>query len=944
MWFPRTAGSSRAIGFVSIMAATGTAAMGYERPADLDRGASSFSPPRATLSAAPAKSDFDRCSLNAGMQAKIRDDDLLLLSVDLENLAITDAFYAYGAPDDPLVPLGELARLLDLDISISFGERTVTGRLGQSGRRLTIDLASGVANVDRSRLILCGSDYVETPSDIFFRTSVLERLLSLTMRVDAAELQLKLQSQEKLPIQARLERAAQIKALRGETIIEALQIDSPYSAWSPPAFDISLQLGLNSARPRFLGGYEFRVGGDLLYTGYQAYLAADRNGKPVSARVEFERHEINGGLLGPLDATRIGAGDVFTPAMSLGARASNGRGIFISNAPLQEASVFNKIDLRGAMPAESDAQLFVNGALQAGQLAPVQGQYEFLDVPLQRGLNDIQIIISGPRGERQIVRRAFYVGGGQVKKGQFNYSASIVQQDTPLIDLRPQDRDLRFGLGQGNALAILNAAYGVSDEITVAGSIGHYTPAFESARTVVSAGTRSAIFGAALQFDAAGDSQGGSALGFGLAFRQFGISMLLRHSEYSDGFFDQTINTIYNEQPSIRHSQINVNFGARISNKFTLPINFSASRDKFQDGGTLYRATLFASGVIESVYLSNQLEYISNRPPDYFNASTPLRSRLFGGLSASIFYDGKWQLRNFIDYELRPDVSLKNIRFTADRRINQDINLRFGLNHFFNENQNVAQFGVVKSSRIGNISAFGNYGYPKKDFSIGLSLGFGFVFDPFRDRYVLTRPGPGSGGNVAFQAFMDANGNGTYEAGEQPVSNIAIFGGGRPAVTDENGQAFMTDFGNGHSAQLQAVLDDIDDPYVIAPARTIRFNPRAGLVTDIPYPLTPSSEAILYFVTHRQQQMVGLSALQVRLVSDKGKSVEALTQFDGSAGFEQLAPGTYNIELDPVQAARLQMRLKAPAQLIVPAQGGALPDLTIEVVFGDLAQGANVPS
>jgi hypothetical protein len=63
--------------------------------------------------------------------AEIREEDLLLLSTDLDGLTITDALPAYGEPADPLLPLGELVRLLDLNVTVSPAEGKVLGRIGR---------------------------------------------------------------------------------------------------------------------------------------------------------------------------------------------------------------------------------------------------------------------------------------------------------------------------------------------------------------------------------------------------------------------------------------------------------------------------------------------------------------------------------------------------------------------------------------------------------------------------------------------------------------------------------------------------------------------------------------------------------------------------------------------------------------------------------------------
>ena len=473
-------------------------------------------------------------------KAEVRDEDLLLMSVDLDGLTVTDALPCYGSPDDPLVPLGALARLLDLDITVFPPEGTVTGRLGQAQRALTIDLASGVARLDGQNMGLLASDFVVTGADIYFRASVLERVLRIAITVDVEALQLRLTAQEKLPVQARLERIAQLNALRpeDESTQQALRIDSPYALFSPPAFDVSLQAGINALPPRLPRGFDVRIGGDLLYTGFQGFVSSDQNGDLTSVRATFERNDVKGRLLGPIRATSVSAGDIYTPALVLGPRSIGGRGFVFGNTPLLQTSVFSRIDLRGDLPTGYDIQLFINDTLRGGQQTPVQGRYEFLSVPLQRGLNVIRIVLNGPTGQRSEQTRIVNVGGGQLKSGAFTFSAGVAQQDTPLIVVQKRTADLGLSPGEGRIRASLNTAYGLSEAVTIVGGAGLYAPTTDGERAILTTGARASIFGAAVQMDAASDNKGGAALGLGLAAQRFGISALLRHTEYRGGFID----------------------------------------------------------------------------------------------------------------------------------------------------------------------------------------------------------------------------------------------------------------------------------------------------------------------------------------------------------------------------------------------------------------------
>jgi len=61
--------------------------------------------------------------------------ELLLVAVQFEGVTLTEAMTAYGDPADPLVPIGELSRMFELDVQVQPASRRVTGRASQSDGR-----------------------------------------------------------------------------------------------------------------------------------------------------------------------------------------------------------------------------------------------------------------------------------------------------------------------------------------------------------------------------------------------------------------------------------------------------------------------------------------------------------------------------------------------------------------------------------------------------------------------------------------------------------------------------------------------------------------------------------------------------------------------------------------------------------------------------------------
>ena len=878
----------------------------------------------------------------AGTRATIREEDLLLLAVDLDGLTLTDALPAYGSSHDPLLPLGELARLLELDVSISPAQRRVTGRLGQSQTALTIDLRTGVGRLGARDLKLSSADVAVSGVEIYVRASALERILPIAITVDVEALQLTLKARETLPVQSRLKRVAEVGALRpeGDRTQETLRIVSPYALISPPAFDVTLDSGVSAIAPRLTRGYDIRVGADLFYTGFQGYVGSDQNGAVSSVRATVERHDVNGGLLGPINATRASAGDIYTPGLPIGARSVSGRGFTFSNAPLEQTSVFNRIDLRGDLPIGYDVQLYINDVLRAGQRTALQGRYEFLNVPLAMGQNVIRIVLNGPTGQRTEQTRIINVGGGQLKKGALTFEVGAAQQDTPLITVQRAPPGAILAPGQGTVEVTANAAYGLTEALTLIGGVGLYAPTKDRERGIITFGARTSTLGAAVRVGAAADSEGGAAVELGLAAQTFGVSAVLQHLEYFRGFIDETVGVGSDTRPLTRHSQIDLNFNARTFKGLLTPVTLGGSWDDFADRSSNLTGALRSSATLDSVLLSGGLNFQSNAtrasvPGAAPGASTTVsvNSVTTGNLSASTFYRFKWQLRANLDYNVTPKLNLGDLSVTADRALTEAVALHLGAGQSLISRDTTVQAGANLHSRYGDLSLTGAYSVPTNVFQIGISLSFGLAFDPYRNHYIVTRPGPGSGGSLAFQSFIDPSGSGAYEAGDRPVARVAVDGGERKGATDAHGRVFITGLGSSPTGQVQVGLDDIDDPDVSSPPRIITFTPRAGLVVKAPFPMSPSSELIAHVVLRQGGGLVGLSAVRVRLTGKARTPPEASTEFDGTAAFEQLGTGAYNLELDPEQARRLHMRLKDPVKVVVPATGGALPDVTAEVVF-----------
>ena len=850
--------------------------------------------------------------------AQAQRSELLLVAVQFEGVTLTEAMTAYGDPADPLVPIGELSRMFELDVQVQPASRRVTGRLGEALRPLTIDLATGEGRSGSVGLAIAAGDGLVTPTDIYLRASLLAQLLPLRLRIDQDNLVIAVEAREKLPIQARRERADRHQQLNAQLTdpVEAFRIDAPYRWISRPAFDFSVDLANRSSGEGVSRRAEGRFALDLLTTNVTGFLGTDGRGRPSTMRIKAERVALDHSLLGPVRANRFAAGDIYTPGLTLGPRALGGAGVIISTAPLEQLSVFERIDLRGELPQGYDVELYVNDVLRAARNSAVQGRYEFLAVPLVRGVNVIRVVTFGPRGERDEQTRVINVGGGQVETGRTIFEAGIVAQDRPVIDLG-QTIFTELAQGRGKLRAVASLAHGLSPMLTLQAGAALYHDQLGDAHRVLSGGLRSSLVGLAVQLDHARDFKAGSATSAGIAGTIAGASLVARHIEYRGGFADENIAYFDLARPLKRYSELTVDLTVPFLSLARLPLSGRVERVCFTDGAT------FVARGRTSISIAGNLVALG---ADYSRSTRgkTKTEQLTGNVSASRLIDYKWQLRATSEFELAPTARLRTIALTLDRNLSDRYGLRLGLSKSFGQGSDTRlQAGLSARLPVGAITLNGDYSTSRKQWQVGLQLNFGLAPNPGTGGYRLTPPGPASGASAALQAFRDTNGNGRFDRGEEPLQGVRTTGAFGPVATNARGRAFVTGLGTGPSGLMRIDTSDVDTVFDSTPPKMVSYIPRPGLVMQVPFAVVPTSEVAVSIRLHQPDgALIGISAVRLNLIDAAGKKEAKSTEFDGIAVFEEVRPGRYRVELDPDQARQLRMRLAAPVSLTVDAKSG----------------------
>jgi hypothetical protein len=844
------------------------------------------------------------------------DDDQLLFAVISGDLQLSDGFEAYSSRAGVFLPIGALARLIDVNLDVDPSRQRANGWVITPTRTLQVDLVARRIVVAGVETRLSEADGIVKDGDIYLRTSVIEKLLPLKITADVPGLNLILAPTEKLPFQERYERERRAKGLGSEAgEAQPLFVANPYQLFSPPFVDANINLGAGNHDPRSTGSYDVRVAGDFVGWGMQLFAGSDQELNLASARALLTRKDPEGRTAGPFGATRSAIGDTFTPNLAIGARSTAGRGLAITSFPLEQANVFDRIDLRGELPLGYQVELYVNEVLRGSQSQPVQGRYEFLQVNLAYGLNVIRVVFYGPRGERREEVRRINVGGGQLKRGQTAYSFGAVQEGRSIFGLG--DENFAGSPAQDEWRVTGQIAHGLSESMTAVASYARYTP-LTGTRQMGSLGLVSSLGAGALAVDAAADDQGGAALAGGYAGRIRNTSIVARHAEYRGGFVDEAQSGSGSSVPLERSSTLSIDtliglFGANV------PASFRVARDEFEGGAWI--------GSVDARF---------SRPFGRYLASTALRYQLAGGgpgpgvdiLTGSVdvsgLVGGKWQVRAGANYLITPKFELGDANISADRNFGDRNALHLGVNHNFQSDDTRFDVGETWRLKQADVSLVAGYAVKQQDFRVGLQLALGFGYDPWRNRYAVLGPGAASGGAMAIDAFIDENGDGVRQPGEKPLPGLAVQGGRYAETTDKNGHAIITGLGDSAYAQASVDLSSLEDPYLLPPAAAVKIVPRPGRMVRVPYPVAESGEVELRVLFQSAGNIGrGISALHIELVDATGK-VAAIgsSEFDGTIILEGVRPGTYQVRIEPAQAERLKMTLVSPVTVTIKPGGG----------------------
>ena len=858
-------------------------------------------------------------------------DDALLFDVRTGPYRVGDGVRGYMTPTGVCVDLADTLMALDIPIRLDKKSRRATGWAFEERRTVTIDRESGVEQIMNNKREVAPDDIRDTPEGWCVSTGALSRWFGATFVADTNNALLIVKSDRKLPPEAAAERRARAASARPQANFDLASLPQSrigFTGIRPPAIDVVASIGGlrdHVSGDRLDAQYEIYAAGEVGPVAYNARLSSDRSGLPATLRVQAYRTDPKGGLLGPLKATTVAAGDVqgfSTPLVSV---SSAGRGVMLTNRPVERSDRFDKIDLRGELPRGWDAELYRNGQLIAFAQDRADGRYAFIDAALQYGQNRFEVVLYGPQGQIRREVKNVSVGFDSIPPRQTFYWAGINEDGRDLIDL---GRAPSFG--RGGWRGTLGLERGLDAKTSVAAFAHSLMIDGLGRQSYLEASVRRALGSALVEASASGEIGGGYALR-AQAIGEIKQTRYTIETIWARGFRSDRVQADVTGLHSITLDQMFGNGRSSVPVSLTARLTTRASGDNTLDVASRVSANLGRISLTGELRWRDDLRKFGPDPPGVMEAGLLANARI-----------GRVRLRGEARFRLSPETRFDSATLVGEwsagrgrdegsdggaswrAEIGYDRGLargRAGLG-YVRRFDRLALTATAEAASDGSVAA-------------GLNIAFSLGPDPRgRGGVRMTPEKLATRGTALVRVYRDLNANGRHDVSEPWEKDVGVTAGRIPVdlPTDARGEAVVDGL-----EPFQPVLIGIDagslpDPMVQPSLPGMVVTPRPGVIAVVELPLVGAGDIDGTLVRAGGTSIEGVD-LEL-LDAERRLVARTRSDFDGFFLFERVAYGRYSVRIAQLSADAVKL---SPVLAAVAEVGPKLPSVHLGALAAESA-------
>lgn len=856
------------------------------------------------------------------------DAELLILKMTLDDTyELSDAVLGYANGGSLILPLEELVDALEFPIDVDSENGRAEGWFLDESRLFTLDISARQVIIDgRAEQIKPG--FVQVLDDgIFVDVRTLSKWFPIDINFDLPNLLVDIVSREPLPLEQRLKRdlfRERVLSQNARKTKDFPRVDVPYEWISWPVSDTAVDVSVTSTDNgvELTRNYTTLATADILKLNTDIFMSGNKNDQVAIARVRFGRQEADGGLLGPLDATRFSFGDVFAPQVTHVANTQSGRGILVSNRPIEQLEEFDRITLQGDIQLGWEVELYRNEVLLDFRESDSDGRYIFEDIPLLFGVNVIKLIFYGPQGQKREDIRQIRVGPGQIAVGDHFYTVAANQKDTlTFLGALESQRSDDF---QGDERFSVDYVYGLDTNLSVGLNfaslpLGGGRQTFAGTSFVGSLGP---VFS---RLDLTKDLTGGYVGTLSAQGRLFGITALAEHT-YLNDFISEEFDNV--SDPLKARTRLRFDGVARSDFLPHIPYALNLTHEANESGDRTTDIQNRLSTAVGRASISNTTTLTLNDPAETPDSVTASGSMQIGGVVGPV------RTRGSLSYGLKPDIDLTSVTLSGDWKASPKFNASLGASRTLTGTPSTTySLGLNTDLDYAAISVDSEYD-DSGEYSATMRLSYSWGKDNADGGLRLSSTPTAERGTINATVFRDYNGDGVFTEGEdEPIENVrfVVDGSRQKELSNDKGKAFLTALPTYEPVDVELDVASLVDPFWIASPRGAEMVLRPGVPGEVQFAVVSTGEidGIVYRNDGKWAEPV--SKVRLELVDAQGTVVkEVRSQFDGFYLFDFIPPGTYTLQVSEQQLAELGLP-DVPARVVEIGTDGTI--LSNEDIF-----------
>jgi len=861
----------------------------------------------------------------ASEQPHFGDEDALLCTVDLNKISLSGAFLTYMYGNSLFLPLGEFSRLLEFGIHVDVKAGTASGTAARPTQPFLLDIASGSVRVSGYALRYDAAKVVIMPDDIYVESGLVAEWFSMHINANRFSAAIEIKPFRPIPLQERIAREQGGSNTWGYGVYKDSGYPRryfPYHLLDGASIDITLSSSYVSHPEHpstpVASTYNSCITGDLLWMNAAVDISGQISGGSPSqgpienGNIKLERSDPDGGLLGPLAATNFAVGDLSASSLPLIGAASSGPGLVVSSYPVQQNQLFDLVTLHGYLAPGWDVQLFRNGSLLDYRPSTPEERYEFIDIPLHYGLNELELVFNGPQGDGKRETHLYRVGTNMMEPGHWAYQAAISVPSRQSVFKERQG----IVLSDPGVMATWRSTYGISKWLTMSQYLA--SSRMDGARhNYFGSGLSGYLSGLQIDTDLAFDS--GRSVGArqaGFMTEIAGLSLSGRYSDLDRAWVNTSGQTGYTKRIEGRLGGLRVPFFRSSS---TYSVGYGKSLYTGGQGSELWDITGYLSSYgiqhTHHLYMNRQLSGQEAMSSTYGASS-------FTWLGQRLSLSGNFQ------YQFIPESMLSSFNVTDRLEITDDMLLSNSYSYDFQSHSWRTGLTLSRLEPFGAISFSGTYS-KSGEWRAGFDFAMNFSRDPRLGEWHNNGTRMSQAGGVSALAYIDKNMNRQRDEGEACISDAGFFVNthNHPGRTDSSGTAFLQNLQANVPNDITLAAATLTDFSWIPADRGYRVVPRPGMpgMLDFPVWVTGEISGIVYRDNGESKQYA--SGILVEVLDMDGKQLsKTITEYDGFYVISKLPVGPIRVRVSPEQAARLEVEGET-ISIEIPSNGGNIDNV-----------------